>query len=261
MRDLFVRHLDGRWLEAPADRASWEGVLEIPNAELWAARCEARRRLVDFVRAKEVQDSLLRGEQLDYVRLIERDARARRAHDRLREAARHLQALPPARPRPGTRPPHLHRRPSRAARHRREGAPERQPGQGRAPALLRLRARRRRDRRPGRDRRGLRHLDRAPPRLRLRRLGQPAAQADGGERHERDEGDLQRRAPAERARRLVGGGVRRLERLGDPGRRRRGRPRRSTTATRRSSTTCSSTRSCRSSATATQTACRTAGAS
>ena len=71
MRDLFVRHLDGRWLEAPADRASWEGVLEIPNAELWAARCEARRRLVDFVRAKEVQDSLLRGEQLDFIRLIE----------------------------------------------------------------------------------------------------------------------------------------------------------------------------------------------
>jgi glycogen phosphorylase len=71
MRDLFVRHLDGRWLEAPADRASWEGVLEIPNDELWTARCEARRRLVDFVRAKEVQDSLLRGEQIDFIRLNE----------------------------------------------------------------------------------------------------------------------------------------------------------------------------------------------
>ena len=45
------------------------------------------------------------------------------------------------------------------------------------------------------------------PRLRLRRLDQPAAAADGGERHERHEGDVQRRAPAERARRLVGRGA------------------------------------------------------
>ena len=50
MRDLFVRHLDGRWLHAPADPASWEGVLEIPNDELWAARCEARRQLIQALR-------------------------------------------------------------------------------------------------------------------------------------------------------------------------------------------------------------------
>jgi starch phosphorylase len=56
MRDLFVRYADVR---------------EIPNEELWAARCEARSRLVEFVRAKAGQDSLLRGEQVDYVRLME----------------------------------------------------------------------------------------------------------------------------------------------------------------------------------------------
>src|SRR5262249_20013626 len=71
MRDLFVHHLGGRWLDAPADPVSWEGVLAIPNEELWAARCEARRRLIEFVRAKGEQDSLQRGEQLDYVRRVE----------------------------------------------------------------------------------------------------------------------------------------------------------------------------------------------
>ena len=71
LRNLFTRHLDGDWLRVPADAASWAAVEKIPNAELWAARCEARTRLVDFVRAKAGQDSLLRGEQLDYVRRIE----------------------------------------------------------------------------------------------------------------------------------------------------------------------------------------------
>jgi starch phosphorylase len=71
MRDLFIRHLDGRWLAAPADPASWRGVLAIPNEELWAARCEARRQLIEFVREKGEEDSLQRGEQLGYVRRIE----------------------------------------------------------------------------------------------------------------------------------------------------------------------------------------------
>jgi len=71
LRDLFTRHLNGEWLRASAEAASWAAVEKIPNAALWAARCEARSRLVDFVRAKAGQDSLLRGEQLDYVRWIE----------------------------------------------------------------------------------------------------------------------------------------------------------------------------------------------
>ena len=200
------------------------------------------RHLVDYLREKCAQDSLLRGEQLEYVRRIEMsldpDALTIGFARRLATYKRfHLLNYDA-----GARPPDLRRRPARPARDRRQGASERRARQGRAPAVLRLRARRRRGRRTGRDRRGLRHRDRAPARLRLRPLAQPAAQADGGERHERDEGDVQRRAPAERPRRLVGGGLQRHERLGDPGRRRRGsrddrRPRRAS-----SSTTCSSTR-------------------
>ncbi len=71
-RRLFDRHLGAEWVRHAADAASWEGVRTIPNDELWAARCEARAELVDYVRAKSQQDRLLRGEQTDYVRAVER---------------------------------------------------------------------------------------------------------------------------------------------------------------------------------------------
>jgi starch phosphorylase len=64
---LFDAHLDGRWRRNPADPAAWEGVRGIPNEELWAARREARTRLVEYARAKSRQDRLLRGESLDFI--------------------------------------------------------------------------------------------------------------------------------------------------------------------------------------------------
>jgi starch phosphorylase len=71
IRILFERNLGDDWLRTPASAAAWEGVWEIPNGELWAARCEARGRLVTYLREKAEQDSLLRGEQLEYVRRME----------------------------------------------------------------------------------------------------------------------------------------------------------------------------------------------
>jgi starch phosphorylase len=67
MRALLDRHLGDGWLDRAADPATWEPVDAIPDEELWAARCEARARLVDYVRTKSVQDRLLRGEEPDYV--------------------------------------------------------------------------------------------------------------------------------------------------------------------------------------------------
>ena len=66
-------------------------------------------------------------------------------------------------------------------------------------------------------------------RRRLRRLGQRPAPAARGERDERHEVGGERRAQPERARRLVGRGLRRPQRLGD---RRRGEPRARTTRRR-----------------------------
>jgi glycogen phosphorylase len=71
IRVLFEDNLGDDWLKHPAHPESWEGVSEIPNGELWAARCEARRRLVTYLRDKAEQDSLQRGEQLEYVRRME----------------------------------------------------------------------------------------------------------------------------------------------------------------------------------------------
>ena len=68
---LFNRYLGDAWWKHTADSASWEAVRSIPNAELWAARSAAREQLVQYVREKNQQDRLLRGEQIDYVRSVE----------------------------------------------------------------------------------------------------------------------------------------------------------------------------------------------
>jgi starch phosphorylase len=70
IRLLFERYLGEDWLGRAGDRAAWEPVRSIPNAELWAARSQARAELVQYVRAKSQQDRLMRGEQLEYVRAV-----------------------------------------------------------------------------------------------------------------------------------------------------------------------------------------------
>jgi starch phosphorylase len=71
LEQLFSRHLGGDWRHRAAEPATWEPVLGIPNEELWAARGEARERLVRFAREKSEQDQLLRGDQIEEVRAIE----------------------------------------------------------------------------------------------------------------------------------------------------------------------------------------------
>ena len=70
LRHLLDRHLGEGWLGRAADEATWASVDDIPDEELWAARNEARRLLVDYVKAKSVQDRLLRGEDPDSVMAV-----------------------------------------------------------------------------------------------------------------------------------------------------------------------------------------------
>ena len=241
-----TRHLgDALARAARRHRASWEGVREIPNEELWAARCEARGRARRATSASEAQSGQPAARRAARLRARDRDQpRPRRAHDRLRAPARHLQARLPAHPRPGPGAPHPLAAPRRCSSlDRRQGAPER-----------RAAARTRSSASTASSTSDAEIAGRVvivedydlgvarAARLRLRRLGQPAAQADGGERHERHEGDVQRRAPAQRARRLVGGGVRRRRTAGRSPATRTRPERRRRRATPRSSTTCSSTR-------------------
>jgi starch phosphorylase len=67
MQALFDRHLAAGWRERAADPAVWAAVDDISDAELWAARCAARRELVEAVRALSQTDRLRRGEPLEYV--------------------------------------------------------------------------------------------------------------------------------------------------------------------------------------------------
>jgi len=71
MRELLTRRLGAAWLERAADPVTWEAVREIPNEELWAARCAARGELVRYVRERSQVERLQRGEQIDYVSAIE----------------------------------------------------------------------------------------------------------------------------------------------------------------------------------------------
>jgi glycogen phosphorylase len=69
-RELFDRHLGEDWQSHVADTSRWEPIRSIPNTEIWAARCDARAELLEYVRLKQQQDRLLRGEQIEYVRAI-----------------------------------------------------------------------------------------------------------------------------------------------------------------------------------------------
>jgi starch phosphorylase len=70
MRALLDRHLGDDWIRNASDPETWAPVEEIPDDELWAARNDARRELVEYVKAKSVQDRLLRGEDPESVMAV-----------------------------------------------------------------------------------------------------------------------------------------------------------------------------------------------
>jgi starch phosphorylase len=67
MREVLDRHLGEGWMQRAADPGTWSGVQQIPGEELWAARKQQRRELVEFVRRRSTQDRLLRGDTREYV--------------------------------------------------------------------------------------------------------------------------------------------------------------------------------------------------
>jgi starch phosphorylase len=55
LAELFRTHLGSDWLERQDDPTLWEGVLAIPDAELWAVRKSLRNYLFTFVRERARQ--------------------------------------------------------------------------------------------------------------------------------------------------------------------------------------------------------------
>jgi glycogen phosphorylase len=67
MRELLGRYLGEGWTDRAIDHATWEGLDEIPDEELWAARRAQRAQLLDVVRERSVMDRLARGDTAEYV--------------------------------------------------------------------------------------------------------------------------------------------------------------------------------------------------
>jgi starch phosphorylase len=68
MRDLLDRHLGAGWLSRSADPTVWAAVDDIPDSDLWEARCRQRAALVGYIRGRGAGDRLRRGEPLEAVR-------------------------------------------------------------------------------------------------------------------------------------------------------------------------------------------------
>ncbi len=66
MRWLLDLYLGEGWHRRAAEPATWEGVEDIPDEELWSVRGQLRAGLVDYVRDRAVGDRLARGESTDY---------------------------------------------------------------------------------------------------------------------------------------------------------------------------------------------------
>jgi starch phosphorylase len=72
MRRLLDRHLGELWPLRAGDPELWEKLDDVADADLWAARCEQRRNLVEFVRDQSVLDRIARGEQRHHVDIAAR---------------------------------------------------------------------------------------------------------------------------------------------------------------------------------------------
>ena len=68
MRSLLDRHLGEDWMQRAVEPSTWDAVDGIPDAELWEARSEQRRALIELVKARSVTERLQRGDTPEYVR-------------------------------------------------------------------------------------------------------------------------------------------------------------------------------------------------
>jgi starch phosphorylase len=69
MWDVLDRHLPEGWLGRVHDPATWEPVAQIPDEELWQARCTQRRELIAMVRERSVIERLARGETKEHAHM------------------------------------------------------------------------------------------------------------------------------------------------------------------------------------------------
>jgi starch phosphorylase len=67
MQSLLAKHLGPDWRQRLPEPQFFDRVEAIPDAELWAVRCQLRQALVEFARQRSIRDRLGRGERPEYV--------------------------------------------------------------------------------------------------------------------------------------------------------------------------------------------------
>ncbi len=72
VRSLLDRHLGEDWIRHAADPATWRGIDDIPDEELWEIRNQQRADFVAYVRDKTVANRLARGDPRWYVEAAEK---------------------------------------------------------------------------------------------------------------------------------------------------------------------------------------------
>jgi starch phosphorylase len=68
---VLERYLSSRWATRPADQSVWEGVMQIPDEELWRAHERCRERLVAWSRQVLKEQLVRRGAAYDDVQMAE----------------------------------------------------------------------------------------------------------------------------------------------------------------------------------------------
>jgi glycogen phosphorylase len=72
LRALYTQHIDPAWEERLLEPELWSRVVEVPDAELWAAHRSQKERLVRFVRERVRMQSARHGLSPDELRGVER---------------------------------------------------------------------------------------------------------------------------------------------------------------------------------------------
>jgi starch phosphorylase len=66
MRDLLTIFFGAGWERHANDPRLWSHIDEIPDVDLWEARCQMRLQLVEMIRSRTIVDRLARGEDVAY---------------------------------------------------------------------------------------------------------------------------------------------------------------------------------------------------
>ena len=71
MRHLLDKHLGSKWIHHASNPRTWDGIDDIPDAEIWGVRNQLRSNFIDFARDRVVANRLARSESLEFVEAAE----------------------------------------------------------------------------------------------------------------------------------------------------------------------------------------------